>query len=50
MDSPYEDVGGREAVLRLAARFYDLMDENEPELARLHQLDEHGKVSQRSRG
>lgn len=29
----------------LAARFYDHMDEDEPALARLHQLDEAGRVS-----
>lgn len=33
----------------LAARFYDHMDADEPALARLHQVDEHGRVSQGSR-
>lgn len=47
--TPYEQVGGRDAVLRLSERFYDLMDEQEPELAKLHQLDQEGRVSRSSR-
>lgn len=47
--TPYEQLGGREAVLQLTERFYELMDENEPDLARLHPLDEQGRVSRRSR-
>ncbi len=46
---PYEQIGGREAVERLAERFYDLMEEREPELTALHQQDGPGKVSRRSR-
>lgn len=46
---PYDQLGGRAAVLALAERFYDVMDETEPELAALHPLDEHGRVSRRSR-
>ncbi len=46
---PYEQIGGREAVERLAERFYDLMEEREPELTALHQQDAPGKVSRRSR-
>lgn len=49
MWNPYERIGGREAVLRLAERFYDRMEELEPELAKLHELDAEGKISRRSR-
>jgi hemoglobin len=48
-DMPFDRVGGEEAVKRLAARFYDHMDAEEPELARLHELDAQGRVSARSR-
>ncbi len=48
-DSPYEAVGGRDAVCALVERFYDVMDESEPELARLHALDEAGRVARSSR-
>ncbi len=49
LESPYRSLGGREAVLRLAERFYDVMDEREPALAALHPRDRDGKVSRRSR-
>lgn len=49
MMNPYERMGGREAVLGLAERFYDRMDELEPELAALHELDEGGRVCRRAR-
>jgi hemoglobin len=49
METPYEQLGGSPAVLRLAERFYDLMDQQEPELAALHPLDENGRVSRGSR-
>jgi len=45
---PYERLGGEAAVRALVERFYDHMDEHEPELAALHQL-ENGKVSRASR-
>src|SRR4051794_10103266 len=48
-DTPYSRLGGREAVLALAESFYDAMDATEPELARLHELDEQGRVSRRMR-
>jgi hemoglobin len=41
--SPYDQLGG-EKVHRLAMAFYDAMDAHEPALARLHQLDENGRV------
>jgi hemoglobin len=46
---PYQTIGGTPAVVRLVERFYDRMDELEPELAALHQRDADGKVSRRSR-
>ncbi len=47
--TPYELLGGEAAVRNLAERFYDAMDRDEPALARLHILDEHGRVSRDSR-
>jgi hemoglobin len=49
MQTPYDQLGGRAAVLRISERFYDLMDATEPALAALHERDETGKVSRRSR-
>jgi hemoglobin len=49
LDSPFARLGGEEPVRRLATAFYDQMDATEPELAALHDLDEQGHVSQRSR-
>src|SRR5262252_3862767 len=49
MDNPYEQIGGREKVLALVERFYDIMEKNEPALAALHELDAQGKVSRRNR-
>ncbi len=47
--TPYDALGGRENVLALSEAFYDAMDELEPALAKLHPLDESGKVSRVSR-
>jgi hemoglobin len=47
--TPYALLGGREAVLRLAERFYDVMGRDEPALARLHEVDEHGQVARGAR-
>jgi hemoglobin len=44
-DTPYSRLGGTEAVLALAEAFYDAMDAHQPELAKLHELDENGRVS-----
>ncbi|QRK11736.1 group II truncated hemoglobin [Archangium violaceum] len=44
-DMPFHRLGGPEGVRALAEAFYDAMDANEPALARLHELDEHGRVS-----
>ncbi len=48
MTNPYQELGGREVVLRVVERFYDLMEQTEPALAALHELDA-GKVSRRNR-
>ncbi len=49
LDSPFARLGGEESVRRLVEAFYDQMDATEPDLAGLHELDEQGKVSRRSR-
>jgi hemoglobin len=49
MQNPFDQIGGRDAVLALAERFYDLMQEREPALTALHELDANGAVSRRSR-
>jgi hemoglobin len=49
MNTPFQEMGGREPVFALVERFYDLMEETEPALAALHELDAHGKVSRRNR-
>jgi hemoglobin len=49
MTNPYDDIGGREKVIALVERFYDVMEQSEPALAALHELDAHGKVSRRNR-
>lgn len=47
--SAYELLGGSDAVRRLAARFYEVMDADEPALAKLHRLDDQGRVHPDSR-
>lgn len=47
--NPYEVLGGREVVLELAERFYDIMETHEPALAKLHALDTEGRISRESR-
>lgn len=49
MDTPFAEVGGRDAVLALSERFYDIMEQREPALAALHERDTDGKISRRSR-
>ena len=49
VDTPYEMLGGRDVVLRLAETFYDVMERDEPELTATHQLDDEGRVCRRSR-
>ncbi len=36
IDSPFRQVGGRAVVERLAARFYEVMERDEPALAAVH--------------
>lgn len=47
--SPFEQLGGADGVRALAEAFYDAMDEHEPALARLHALDEQGRVARSAR-
>jgi hemoglobin len=49
LGSPYEMIGGDEAVRAIVTRFYDRMREEEPALAKLHQLDASGSVSTTTR-
>lgn len=49
LQTPFELLGGEEPILALAERFYDVMERDEPALARLHEHDEEGHVSRRSR-
>jgi hemoglobin len=48
-DPPFKRLGGADAVRALVERFYDVMSEREPALARLHALDADGKVDRGSR-
>jgi hemoglobin len=45
---PYDQIGGEAPVRALVERFYDAMEEHEPELAALHAM-EHGKISRTAR-
>jgi len=36
LDSPFQQIGGRAVVERLAARFYEVMERDEPALAAVH--------------
>ncbi|MBL8600436.1 MAG: cyanoglobin [Myxococcales bacterium] len=47
--TPYEQLGGEAVVLDVTRRFYDAMDRDEPALARLHRLDEAGRVHPEAR-
>jgi hemoglobin len=47
--NPYRELGGREVVIDLVERFYDIMEQTEPELTRLHEVDAAGKISRRNR-
>jgi hemoglobin len=49
VNNPYSELGGRDAVLRLVECFYDLMEQSEPALAAVHELDDAGKISRRNR-
>ncbi len=47
--TPFELIGGEDAVRNLCEHFYDAMDRDEPALAKLHPLDAEGRVSRESR-
>ncbi len=47
--TPYELLGGEAGVRRIAARFYEVMDADEPALAKLHRLDDEGRVHPEAR-
>lgn len=47
--TPYELIGGAERVRSLVERFYDVMSEREPALAKLHSCTPDGKVDRGSR-
>jgi hemoglobin len=47
--TPFEQIGGADRVRALVERFYDVMSEREPALARLHQCTPEGKVDRGSR-
>jgi hemoglobin len=49
MKDAYLQLGGRESVLELVERFYDIMERTEPELTAVHELSAPGKVSRRNR-
>ena len=42
--TPFELLGGEARVLELVEKFYDAMEAHEPALARVHRLDEHGRI------
>jgi hemoglobin len=43
--TPFEQLGGADRVRALVERFYDVMSEREPALARLHECTPDGKVA-----
>lgn len=47
--TPYEAIGGADAIRALVETFYDVMSEREPALARLHACTPDGKVDRGSR-
>ena len=47
--TPYEAIGGADAIRALVETFYDVMSEREPALARLHACTADGKVDRGSR-
>lgn len=50
LDSPYALVGGRAVVERLAARFYEIMERDEPALAALHRQAPGGGIDPEVKG
>ena len=43
--TPFELLGGEPKIRALVERFYDVMSDREPELARLHPCDPEGRVA-----
>jgi hemoglobin len=43
-DSPYARLGEEQGVRALVEAFYDAMERDEPELAKLHQVDDQGHI------
>jgi hemoglobin len=48
-DTPFDRLGGEDAVRAIAERFYDVMEAEEPDLARLHPLDAGGRITRGAR-
>lgn len=46
LETPFVQLGGQEPVMRLAARFYEVMERDEPALAAIHAQDPQGGISQ----
>jgi hemoglobin len=44
LESPFRLVGGREVVERLAARFYEVMERDEPALSAVHRQSDAGGI------
>jgi len=44
-DTLFDRIGGREGCTRLSEAFYDAMSEHEEALARLHEVDDNGRVT-----
>jgi hemoglobin len=44
LGTPYAQLGGRERVEAIAAAFYDVMERDEPALARTHKLTADGRI------
>jgi hemoglobin len=45
LESPFDLMGGRAVVERVAARFYEVMERDEPALARLHRQAPDGGIA-----
>ena len=49
LGTPYDDLGGEDVVRRLATRFYDVMERDEPALLAVHLQDPPGHVALQTR-
>lgn len=47
--APYDAIGGEQVLRRLTDVFYDHMEVLSPHVARMHEIDERGKISERAR-